>query len=214
MNSSNAKSPSTTTKVVGGITAGVLAILASVFAVEGGYVNNPKDPGGATNHGVTQAVARSHGYTGSMKDLTKGMAQEIYYEDYIKKPGYEEVCLRSLAVCHKLIDAGVNAGPGRSSRWFQTALNSLNRGGTDYPQLTVDGKVGPGTISAYKKLEEKRGRVLACELVLKLLDVQQGQHYMSLTHLNTFTVGWVDHRLQNVPLSKCKENANVVGAAP
>lgn len=211
---SNVKSPNTGTKVVGGIAAGIVAILGTIFAVEGGYVNNPKDPGGETNHGVTVAVARDHGYTGSMKDLTKGMAEEIYYTDYIKKPGYEEVCRRSLAVCHKLIDAGVNAGPSRSSRWFQQALNSLNRGGTDYPQLTVDGKVGPGTVSAYTKLEAKRGRVKACELVLKLVDVQQGQHYMSLTHLNTFTVGWVDHRLQNVPLSKCEEVSNVVGAAP
>lgn len=193
---------------------GILAILGSIFAVEGGFTDNPKDPGGATNHGVTQAVARSHGYTGSMRDLTKDMAEAIYYEDYIVKPGYTEVCKASLAVCHKLIDAGVNAGPGRSSRWFQTALNSLNRGGTDYPQLTVDGKVGPGTVAAYRKLEAKRGRVMACELVLKLLDVQQGQHYMSLTHLNTFTVGWVDHRIQNVPLSKCKEVSNVVGATP
>lgn len=201
-------------KIGGGLTIGIAAILATVFQMEGGYVNNPKDPGGETNHGVTVAVARSHGYTGSMKDLTKGMAEEIYYEDYIKKPGYEEVCKSSLAVCHKLIDAGVNAGPGRSSRWFQQSLNSLSRGGTDYPQLTVDGKVGPGTVSAYQKLEAKRGRVKACELVLKLMDVQQGQHYMSLTNLNTFTVGWVDHRIQNVPLSKCKEVTNVVGAAP
>ncbi len=211
--SSNVKSPNNG-KVIGGIGVGILAILGSIFAVEGGYVNNPKDPGGETNHGVTKAVAVSHGYTGSMKDLTKGMAQEIYYEDYIKKPGYEEVCRSSLAVCHKLIDAGVNAGPGRSSRWFQQALNSLNRGGTDYPQLTVDGKVGPGTVSAYQKLEAKRGRVKACELVLKLMDVQQGQHYMSLTNLNTFTVGWVDHRLQNVPLSKCKDKPDVDGIAP
>ena len=41
--------------------AAVLAIVAGVFAVEGGYVNNPADPGGETNHGVTVAVAREHG---------------------------------------------------------------------------------------------------------------------------------------------------------
>ena len=36
---------------------------------EGGYVNDPRDPGGETNHGVTKRVAVANGYTGSMKDL-------------------------------------------------------------------------------------------------------------------------------------------------
>ena len=38
--------------------AAIIAIVAGVFAVEGGYVNNPDDPGGETNHGVTVASAR------------------------------------------------------------------------------------------------------------------------------------------------------------
>ena len=57
-------------KVAGGASA-IALIIAAVFAVEGGYVNNPKDPGGATNHGVTEAVARKHDYRGHMKDLPK-----------------------------------------------------------------------------------------------------------------------------------------------
>ncbi len=202
-------------KVGGAITAVVAAIIASVFSLEGGYVNNPKDPGGATNHGVTQAVARQHGYTGDMKQLPKEFAESIYFEDYIKKPGFDKVCEVQPAVCEKLVDAGVNTGTTRPSRWFQEALNSLSRGGSDYPQLTVDGKVGPGTLSAYSRLEKVRGKVKACELIIKLLDVQQGQHYMSLKNLNTFTVGWVDHRIGNVPLSKCKNYGvpNVPGTA-
>ncbi len=201
---SPAKSPNTGLKVGGAISGIAAAIIAAVFAVEGGYVNNPKDPGGATNHGVTQAVAQQHGYTGDMKNLPKEMAESIYYEDYIKKPGFDKVCEVQPAVCQKLVDAGVNAGTPRSSRWFQTALNSLNRGGKDYPDIVVDGRVGTTTIDTYKKLEDVRGKVKACEMVIKLLDVQQGQHYMSLKHLNTFMVGWVDHRLGNVPLTKCK----------
>lgn len=180
------------------------AIIAAVFAVEGGYVNNPKDPGGPTNHGITEVVAREHGYEGHMRDFNKDAAASIYYEDYIKAPGFDKVVEASPAVAEKLVDAGVNAGPIRPAKWLQTALNALNRDGKDYPQLTVDGKVGPGTMNAYRSLERVRGKVRACELILKLLDVQQGSYYMSLTGLKTFTPGWIDNRIGNVPLSKCK----------
>jgi lysozyme family protein len=184
----------------------VAAILAAIFSVEGGYSNDSKDPGGETNHGVTVAVARAAGYTGAMKDLTKETASNIYISNYINKPGYGEVITLSPAVGQKLVDAGVNVGPDRSSRWFQTALNSVSRGGKDYPQINVDGKIGPGTVSAYANLQRVRGKGRACELVLKLVDAQQAGHYMSLTKLNQYTPGWVDHRVGNVPLSKCSED--------
>lgn len=185
---------------IGGIAA---AIIGMVLVTEGGYVDNPKDPGGATNHGVTEKVARDHGYTGHMRDLSKEAAQSIYFTDYIEKPGYAPLIEIQPAVAYKLVDIGVNAGPGRSSRWFQQSLNAFNRDGKDYPQLTVDGKVGPGTIRAYQSLEKVRGKVKACELTIKVLDSYQAQHYVNLTNLKTFTVGWVDHRIGNVPLSAC-----------
>lgn len=191
-------------KTVGG-TGAVAAILAAVFAMEGGYVNDPKDPGGETNHGITVAVARQAGYTGSMKEMPQETAANIYVTNYINKPGYGDVITLSPAVGQKLVDAGVNTGTDRSSRWFQTALNSLNRGGKDYPQINVDGKIGAGTVSAYANLQRIRGKVKACELTLKLMDAQQATHYMGLTNLKTYTVGWVDHRIGNVPLSKCQE---------
>jgi lysozyme family protein len=189
-----------------GITGSIIAaIITGVVTVEGGYVNNPFDPGGETNHGVTVQVARDAGYTGSMKDLTVDQAKEIYANEYVYKVGFDGVVELSPAVGEKIIDAGVNAGTGRSSRWFQTSLNALNRGGKDYPPIHVDGKIGAGTVAAYASLQKVRGKVKACELTLKLMDAQQATHYMSLTKLNTFTVGWVDHRIGNVPLSKCKE---------
>jgi len=45
---------------------------------EGGYVNNPKDPGGETNWGITIKTARDNGYTGSMKSMSRLQAKEIY----------------------------------------------------------------------------------------------------------------------------------------
>lgn len=191
-------------KMIGG--GATAAILAAVFAFEGGYVNDPKDPGGETNHGITVAVARDHGYTGPMKDLPKEKATEIYLEDYITKPGYGELIALSPAVGHKVVDAGVNTGTRQSSLWFQRSMNALSRGGQDFPQINVDGKLGTGSIKAYEALRRVRGNVRACELTIKLMDAQQANHYMSLTKTPQYIPGWIDHRIGNVPLSKCQED--------
>lgn len=184
----------------------VAAILAAVFAFEGGYVNDPQDPGGETNHGITVAVAREHGYTGPMQDLPKEKATEIYLDDYITKPGYGELIALSPAVGHKVVDAGVNTGTRQSSLWFQRSMNALSRGGQDFPQINVDGKLGTGSIKAYEALRRVRGNVRACELTIKLMDAQQANHYMSLTKTPQYIPGWIDHRIGNVPLSKCQED--------
>lgn len=194
--------------VWGSLGALVLAVVGGVFAIEGGYSNDPNDSGGATNHGITEQVARGHGYSGAMESLPKGMAQDIYISSYIKKPGYDKVLMQSPAVGTKLVDAGVNTGPGRASRWFQQSLNDLSRAGRDYPQVTVDGAIGPGTLTAYKSLERQRGRIKACELTLKLMDSYQAAHYAQLAKGKanaTFIVGWLDHRIGNVPASRCAE---------
>lgn len=184
----------------------VAAILAAVFAFEGGYVNDPRDPGGETNHGITVAVARDHGYAGPMQDLPKEKATEIYLDDYITKPGYDELIALSPAVGHKVVDAGVNTGTRQSSLWFQRSMNALSRGGQDFPQINVDGKLGTGSIKAYEALRRVRGNVRACELTIKLMDAQQASHYMSLTKTPQYIPGWIDHRIGNVPLSKCQED--------
>ena len=197
-----------------GASTAVAAVVAAIFAVEGGFTLDRNDKGNwtsgvvgqgelkGTNHGISAMVYP----TLDIQNLTQEEATNIYIRDYISKPGYGEVITLSPAVGQKLVDAGVNAGPGRSSRWFQTALNSVSRDGKDYPKVTVDGNIGAGTVSAYTQLQKVRGKVKACELVLKLVDAQQAGHYMSLTKLSMYTPGWVDHRIGNVPLSKCQED--------
>lgn len=192
-------------KVWASVGAVALAIVAGVFAVEGGYSNHPADPGGETNHGVTVQVARDAGYTGPMRELPREFAQQTYVRNYIERPNFHKVIAMSPAVGEKLVDAGVNAGPGRSARWFQQALNHLSRGGADYPAVKADGVIGRQTLAAYQALERKRGRVKACELVIKLMDVQQGAHYMGLNK-PMFIVGWADNRLGNVPLERCADS--------
>lgn len=128
----------------------VVAVVGGVFAIEGGYVNDPNDAGGATNHGVTEQVARAHAYKGAMASLPKGMAQEIYISTYIEAPRYDDVLLLSPAVGTKLVNAGVNTGTGRASRAFQQSLNDLSRAGRDYTLISVDGSIGGQTLDAYR----------------------------------------------------------------
>lgn len=58
-------------------------IIDGIIALEGGYVFNPKDKGGATHWGITEATARAHGYAGDMRDLTHAEAYAILEEDYL-----------------------------------------------------------------------------------------------------------------------------------
>lgn len=188
-----------------GVSTVAAAIIAALFALEGGYVNHPKDPGGETNYGITKSVAQENGYFGPMREMPKEYAWSIYYNEYIREPGYAPMESQSPAVLEELVDTAVNTGVSRSSRWFQQSLNSLSRGGKDYRMVAIDGKVGSSTIDAYKALSAKRGKRQSCEMVIKLMDAQQANHYMSLTKLSDFTPGWIAHRIGNVDLKRCAE---------
>lgn len=166
---------------------------------EGGYVNHPSDPGGATNFGITQAVARANGYQGHMRDLPKTTARAIYRREYVEKPGFLGIAEIDPLVAEELIDSGVNAGPARAKLWFQQALNVLNRRGADYPDIAEDGVIGKGTLAAFQALRRKRGDVGARRLMLKALNGLQFRHYFDLskggTKFEDFMVGWVDSRI-------------------
>lgn len=207
--------PKLPAKTWASIGALIIAVVGGVVATEGGFVDDPNDAGGATNHGVTEQVAREHGYDGPMQELPEDTARRIYAETYIEAPQFDRVLALSPAVGTKLVDIGVNAGPGRAGQWFQQSLNDLSRGGRDYTPVGVDGAVGPRTLAAYRALEQRRGRVKACELTLKLLDGYQTAHYTRLAQGRanaSFLVGWLDHRVGNVPAARCAET--VAGGTP
>jgi hypothetical protein len=69
------------------IPAAALAIIAATIALEGGYVNHSADPGGETNMGITKVTAVQHGYTGPMRTLPRGVAESIYYDQYLVPAG-------------------------------------------------------------------------------------------------------------------------------
>lgn len=179
------------------------ALLAGVYALEGGYVNDRDDPGGETNHGITIAEARRNAYKGRMIDLQKHCqsdadvcADSIYFEKYIIKPGFGPMVILAYPVAKELVDTGVNMGPDRPSRWFQQAVGA-----------PVDGKVGNQTITAYITLTERVGKRAACVQTLDKLDAAQKAEYLRLIRVNPVLVkykkGWLNNRIGNVNRKEC-----------
>ena len=170
-------------------------MLTQLLKHEGGYVNHSADRGGETNWGVTIAVARANGYTGPMRDMTKEQALDIYRKQYFFKPGFDKVMELSPAIAFELFDTGVNMGPAVPSRWLQRCLNALNRQGKDYPDLVVDGGIGPATIRSLKAYLDKRGDEGEHRL-LAALNACQGYRYLELCEgrqpNETFFYGWLE----------------------
>jgi lysozyme family protein len=110
---------------------------------EGGYVHNPADRGGATRYGVTEAVARAHGYAGPMRDFPRDEAARIYERLYWRRPRFDAVAGRAPRVAAELFDTGVNMGPAVAVTFLQRALTALNRNGRDFADLVPDGRIGP-----------------------------------------------------------------------
>lgn len=173
-------------------------LLDELLDREGGYSNHPADRGGPTNWGITQGVARDHGYVGAMKDLPRRIAKEIYREKYWKSPGYANVAAITPQVAAELFDTGVNMGTATASGFLQRALNALNRNQKDYPDLKVDRKIGPVTLRALQAFCATRGKNGAMVLT-KALDALQGERYIALAESRpaneAFLYGWLANRI-------------------
>ena len=120
-------------------------IIEVVLHHEGGYVNDPDDPGGETNFGVAK---RSHPDV-DIANLTKDGAKEIYKEHYWNKNKVESL---SEELRHIYFDMCVNQGWGRAVKILQHAANAKGAG------LKVDGGMGPMTIAAMDGVELDRVR--------------------------------------------------------
>lgn len=171
-----------------------------LVAVEAGYVDDPSDSGGKTRYGVTEALARSHGYFGDMRDLPLETAELIARLEFWDALGLDSISEISRPVAGELLDTAYNTGTRRAGRFLQRALNGLNRRQADFPDLVVDGVLGRKSRRALLEFFDVRG--LEGELVLlRLLDAQQGAFYLRLVERREkderFLYGWVLERLEN-----------------
>ena len=178
--------------------ADIATLIDGLFEREGGYVNHPADRGGPTRFGITEAVARAHGYSGAMAQLPREEAAAIYRRLYWLRPRFHEVSRRSAKVAAELFDTGVNMGPGVATTFLQRALTALNRNGKDYPDLVPDGRIGPATLDALRAFIAVRGNG-GETVLLRALDALQGERYVRLAERRpanvAFLYGWLANRI-------------------
>lgn len=187
----------------------IAAVLVSIYADEGGYVDHKADRGGKTRYGITERVARAWGYQGHMRDFPKHCdadtpicADRIYTTDYIDKPGFRPMAELSPAVLHEMVNSAVLHGPGRSSIWFYRALNS-RCGGNLRPRVTVKWDA----IAAFKGCQLNAGEAATCRAILNSMDAQQLGYFNGIVRRDpsqrVFYRGWTRKRINNVPRSQC-----------
>jgi len=174
-------------------------LIDALIEREGGYVNHPADKGGPTCFGITEAVARAHGYPGEMRDLPREEAIGIYRRLYWLRPHFDEVGKRSARLASELFDTGVNMGPAVAVTFLQRALTALNRNGKDYADLVPDGRIGDVTLAALDAFFEVRGQIGGETVLLRALEALQGERYLRLAERRpaneAFLYGWLANRI-------------------
>jgi len=174
----------------------IAELVDALIEREDGYVNHPADRGGPTCWGITEAVARAHGYRGAMRHLPRDEAAAIY-RPYWLRPRLGSVAQRSAPVAAELFDTGVNMGPAVAVAFLQRALTALNRNGRDYPDLTPDGRIGPATLDALDGFFAARG-ARGEAVLLRALEALQGERYIRLAERRpaneSFLYGWLANR--------------------
>ncbi len=132
----------------------VREIATEIVAREGGYVNDPDDPGGATKYGVTIHTMRRLrlDLTGDglvdvrdVKSLTREQAIDIFIKHYFERPLIAELPPQLQAT---VFDMYVNAG-GNAIKILQRLLREM---GYD---IVVDGALGPRSLAAVRSAIEK-----------------------------------------------------------
>lgn len=174
-------------------------LVEALIEREGGYSNSPADKGGPTCFGITEAVARAHGYAGAMRQLPREEAAAIYRRLYWERPRLDEVAKRCPLIAGELFDTGVNMGPSVAVTFLQRALTALNRNGSDYPDLVPDGRIGAVTLAALDAFLKLRGQGPGQTVLLRALEALQGERYLRLAERRpaneAFLYGWLANRI-------------------
>lgn len=147
--------------------------LPLVLVHEGGYVNHPKDPGGATNKGITQktydAWQRREGKPPrSVKHIDDAEVSDIYRAQYWDKVSADDM---PAGLDYSVFDYAVNSGPSRSAKFLQKIVG-----------VSADGIIGAQTLAAIDDYEPASVISQLCDNRLAWLK--------RLTTFKTFGKGW------------------------
>lgn len=158
--------------------------LPTLMAHEGGFVNNPKDPGGATNKGITLRTFQAfYGKSKTVEDLKKITDAQVYK---IAKEGFYDQILAPLIysqdVADIFFDHAFSAGNSRAVTTIQKVLKDKFK-----KSIVVDGKMGRITVAAINSVD-------ANKLFNYYWDARE-RHYRLIALLNTklavFLKGWL-----------------------
>jgi len=147
---------------------------ASLQASEGGYSNNPADPGQETMYGITAVVARRWGYAGAMRELPQSTARQIAKSEYWDRYQCDQF---GDAVGFAVFDAAYNGGA--PAQWLQQAAGA-----------TVDGNIGAKTIAAVRAADPMR--IVMRFTALRIL------YLAELNTWPTFGRGWANRMANNL----------------
>jgi lysozyme family protein len=140
------------------------ALIDRVLSHEGGYVNDPRDPGGETKFGISKRAYPQL----DIKNLTRAQAIEVYRRDYWARMRGDDL---PPGVAFQVFDSAVNHGIGQAIRWLQRAAG-----------VADDGVVGPVTIAAVKRLDP-------ADVVLAF-NAERLEFYTKLSTWQAFGAGW------------------------
>lgn len=154
-----------------------------VLSHEGGYANHPKDPGGETNWGITKRTATANGYTGSMRNMTRNQAIEIYRKAFWERYHADKM---PDAVAFQFFDSCINHGYGNAARMLQRAAG-----------VADDGVIGQISLNAINAMPEN-------DLLLRF-NAERLSFYTRLSTFGTFGKGWVRRVAENL-LHASKDN--------
>lgn len=132
--------------------------IAEVIAREGGdkFTDRPADRGGPTRYGVIEKTARRFGYQGEMRDYPYAEAYKVYAAIW-KACRCDQIAALDPVLASYVFDFAVNSGEGNAGNRLQRLLNVLNNRGRIYPDMKVDGDIGPLTVSALQSYAARRG---------------------------------------------------------
>lgn len=154
--------------------------------LEGGYVNDPADPGGRTIYGISE---RSFPEEWSIGPPTLQRAKEIYKLNFWNPLNLDTFVNQSVAL--EVFDTAVNCGPRKAGEFLQVAYNffAVKKG---LPPLVVDGAIGPKTIRAVNDF--CRSSASNCRALWAKMNVLQALYYEAIKN-DRFIIGWYANRV-------------------
>jgi lysozyme family protein len=138
---------------------------------EGGYSNNPKDPGGETKFGISKRAYPNL----NIKNLTEDQAKEIYKKDYWDACRCAEL---PEFLKYSVFDYAVNSGPKKAVEVMQEILSEFG-----FPIGGVDGIIGPKTMAHIKLVDPYEFAIL--------LNQKRLLNFTNIKNWDSFGKGWV-----------------------